>query len=196
MRLSEADFSVLRSLRDSGVLEDAIPDRLRNSPRKVVCQCGDGHRFPEWFKHLELLCDNDELIHPVTVNGGALTLTPPLANRYGRPHDLVCLDNIREGCEIKDTRTILLGVHFPCGMAINNGLSVIEVFERFVAGKERIREKIRGAHPIMLIHVDYDGWRENGERFRTYFFNRKRFEAYLQRPVARPESSHHVVLQA
>lgn len=185
MRLSGADFSFIREMRSAGVFEDAVPDKLQKIPRLVVCQCGDGHRFRDWFEHLShSLYYDAELIHPVTLNGGALTLSPssPLANRSGLPHDMVCLANIKEGCAIKETGVVLLGVHFPCGMASTFGVTPRKVLEHFVEAKSRLRTSIMGAQPIMLVHVDYDGYETHVQgRFRTYFFNRKAFEAWQSR---------------
>jgi hypothetical protein len=185
MRLSKADFSFLRGLRAADVLQDAMPARLRKFPRKVVCQCGDGHRFDDWYSHLKEVCPNNELIHPVIVNGGALTLGyySPLATRGQVQHDAACLQNIKEGCKIKDTNVVILGVHFPCGMAQSSGLKAADVFEHFISAKERLRKEIPGVRPVMLVHIDYEGRKKKAEdRFRTYFFNRERYVDWLGSP--------------
>jgi hypothetical protein len=183
MRLSEADYTFINEMRESGVFEDVIPEKLQANSRMVVCQCGDGHRFRDWFKHLsETLCYNAELIHPITLNGGALNLSfySPLTNRGGVQHDMVCLQNIREGCEIKNTKIVPIGVHFPCGMAASFGLSARQTLSRFIEAKQRLRTSIPGVQPIMLVHVDYEGYKQK-RRFYTHFFNRKKFEMWEQK---------------
>jgi hypothetical protein len=179
MRLSAEDYGKIRTLRGTGVLEDTDATKLGLKRRFVAIACADGDRSPELLDFHR--GHGSECMHFPNRNGGALILAPssPLANRGNLPHGECCLFEIAESCAIKNTNEVVLYGHFPCAAAAAYNIPVLNALELLIEAKDNVRSKITDAQVSLFIQVDYDG-QGRTERFKTYFFNRKKFNEWQQ----------------
>lgn len=189
MRLSADSYQTILSLRAAGVFQDIKTDQMSASRRFVAIACADGDRTPELMDFHRTCCGDRESLcfHAPARNGGGLVLAPssPLANRRGLPHGLCCMDELIESCTIKDTRTVVLYGHFPCGAAAAYDIPVARALDYLVEAKDNVRDKIPGADVSLFVHVDYEGHNRE-RRFNTYSFNRAAYRSWKERAHAQP----------
>src|SRR6185312_16365737 len=146
MPLKATDYAFIRALRTAQVLVDTDEHELRATDRFVASACADGDRTPELLDfhrgHCPEGCFHNQLRH-----GGPLALAEhsPLAYRDGLPHRECYLMELRESCEIKNTKILALYPHFPCSAAAKYGISAEQAFDLTVEAKLYLKKHIDGA---------------------------------------------------
>ncbi len=189
--ITGADYQLLRSLHEEGVFEHVDIGEIKQDI-VVAVLCADGHRFGDGYEHATCACGRN--VHPLTKHGGALVLArdSPFARTHRKGvalhHDLTLLQDIENALGFKQTPHVLSFAHFPCAIANEHNLSVLDVLILHVQAKERLREEIPHCDARCLVHIDYLGHRTK-RRFASYFLNRQKFFAWMQRhhPERLPE---------
>lgn len=111
--ISEADVLIVRALKEEGVLLKFDPKELNGSSKNggVAVICSDGDIDAPFF-HAQLT----HRPHCVRVFGGSLLFAPSFRG-YEPNFTAQLVANLKEGMIVKDTKTLFLYVHAPCGMA-------------------------------------------------------------------------------
>lgn len=111
--ISEADVLAVRALKEGGVLLKFKPEELngfsKNGGVAVICSDGDidAPSFHAQISHRP---------HCVRIFGGSLLFAPSFRGlKRGFAHDLKA--NIKAGMQVKETETLFLYIHAPCGVA-------------------------------------------------------------------------------
>ena len=178
--LSATDYAFIRTLRTTQVLADIDKHKLRATDRVVPVACADGDRTPEMLDfhrgHIPEGCMHNQLRH-----GGPLMLAKhsPLAYRGGLPHCECYLMELKESCEIKNTRILTLYPHFPCSAAKKCDITAEKAIDLTLEASEYLKEQIDGADVRIFVHIDYNGYPQKASgRFKTYFFEQQRYKEW------------------
>lgn len=111
--ISQADVAVVRVLKEEGVLLKFDPKELngfsKNGGVAVICSDGD---IDAPFFHAQLT----HRPHCLRVFGGSLLFAPPFRG-YEPDFAARLVANLKQGMTVKDTKTLFLYVHAPCGVA-------------------------------------------------------------------------------
>lgn len=177
---SDATFG---QLRDCGVLTKINGHRLDARQGAIFVPCGDCDKLPDILRHMtEQLTPR---LHRVALNGGPLVIDSPLSEitRRGRTSHQgdVMIDNILGGMRLKDIETVALVAHAPCGLALDVGLSSVEIIRYLVAAKRAVKRagEDEGV-PMRVACFLHITWQEEGDR--TYFVSREAAERWLTNP--------------
>lgn len=134
--ISMEENEYISGLKRYGVLQKFNPEEIRgideNGGVAVVCSDGDidAEPFHRRISHRP---------HAVRIFGGPLLLAPGFGG-YDAGLERRLIENIKQGMEVKKTRTLYLYFHAPCGMALahhhdikeilNMAMSVSGIFDR------------------------------------------------------------------
>lgn len=176
--LCEQDKKFLLELREFGVLEEVEPSSMDLVDGVIAILCGDGDQFFDVYGHIAGICKGKigrERIHPLSLNGGALTIsgrwpTPEEAVVYKR-HVLQTRDP-----RVKGIKTVVLYGHAPCGAAGLCCLSIRQTIEYLVEAKGLIKNLGHDLKVMCFFHVDWEG---DGSKKRTYFLSRDKWNEYV-----------------
>lgn len=178
--LNGFDREVIEQLRREGVLEDSEGRKLKAPNGTIVVSCSDGDQMPDVLAHLYSLKREGGWVvrpHMLCLHGGAMLIAPdcPLYREFHA--DELLLQHIREaeGPDLKGISTIVLYVHAPCGAAGLAGLTIVHQLHFLMASKARVQAIDTSNEVVCFVHVDYDG-----NRKRTYFISRAKWETYWE----------------
>lgn len=201
MKYSGKDLQFLQLLRSCRILDDVDEHLLDESLGTVMVSCSDGRRMHDIFTHkvkMQRFHRPDPKIHTIAVAGGAprLVKDSPM-NEPGHTTDVDLMREIRLGCQLMETNIVALYAHGACGMATMSNMNLLRVFDDLVAAKERVKLELPGSQVACFYHAAYPievskrkrfwfgDWVPpvfrkplfgTGERQRTYFLSRDRFE--------------------
>lgn len=149
--ISQEDVLVVRALKQRGVLLKFDPKELNGSSKNggVAVICSDGDIDAPFF-HAQI----SHRPHCVRIFGGSLLFA---SSFLGFKRHFACdiKANIRAGMEVKETKTLFLYVHAPCGVATQYEIGIeaqialaAEAREFFIRDHFFVLEKIHA-----LFHV-------------------------------------------
>jgi hypothetical protein len=118
----ERDF--VRKLKEQGILRLFSPELTKGVTKNggVLISCSDGDvNIHEYYR--EAISDRP---HAIKTFGGTLNACSQFGG-YDPEEERVILRNIVKGFVAKQTRTLILGHHYPCGMATEYGHGLEEV---------------------------------------------------------------------
>jgi hypothetical protein len=176
MNASEADYKLIRALREAGVLKNLNGDLIPAERGTIVIPCADGDRLTDLLTTHWGACNGHPCHHTLSLNGGPLLIPAksPVA-RLGEGR--VLLEHAYAGHKLKTVTTVVLYGHWPCGAALGANLSLYEAFEYCIKAKDATRKFLRGKglEPtvILCFHVDYANGRKT-----SYFFDRDAWNAW------------------
>lgn len=93
--------------------------------------------------------------------------------------DLVVLANIWGAIKLKNIKTVVMQLHFPCGAAGLCHMSVLEQLDHLILAKQRVKRIFKQVRVPCFVHVD---WPEDGgskHRRRTYFVKTNELRSWL-----------------
>lgn len=178
LQATEADYKLIRKLRERKVLEDLNGQLLPAERGTIVIPCADGDRITDILTSHWAACSGRPCHHTLSLNGGPLLIprNSPV-NRMGAGELL--LEHAYAGHKLKEVTTIVLYSHWPCGAAITSGMSLHEAIEFSIRAKDRTRRFMqrKGLEPTVALcfHVDWTNGVKN-----SYFFNRDAWNDMLE----------------
>lgn len=127
--LSEKGREFVRYLKKVGILRIFSREDMKKITRNggVFFTCSDGDIDISDFYNLAV----SERNHEIKLFGGSLTLCTELEG-YDPEEARVVIRNIRKGFKVKRTKTLCLGHHFPCGVAIGHTIEEVLYFNYLV----------------------------------------------------------------
>jgi hypothetical protein len=177
-QLSAKDLEFISELKEAEVFQPIKGHLIDQSKGVILVTCSDGDRFPEIFQHqvrLQADCRPDPRIHVLAWHGGALacaTCSP--VNRRKGAHK-VFLDQIKDAREWKNIDTVVLEAHGPCGAAGFFGVSLEQCLALQIGAKKNVRRLNKGIQVSCFFPV-FDG-----EKQKTFFFSREKWEPWAQK---------------
>lgn len=151
--INPAEIKTIRAWRKNGVLRDF--SSLVSRPEGVVLvACADGDQMADLIlHHLKF----NQRTHLLTAHGGACVLGCDGREELRRSF---LLNDIHDGLAMKAMKTVGVGVHYPCGWARKNHLTVEEQMGLLKCGLRSLQDFLadHGQQDITLIpllHVDY-----------------------------------------
>lgn len=174
--ISEADYKILRQLREFGVLQNVKPELISQNEGICLILCADGDRFDNIYCfHKELMRQyrSHPRIHVLAGHGGALVLPPgsPL-NVNKRSENL--LKDIRDVITIKGIRTFALHTHTPCGAAELVKLPIVEQIMLHKEADAIVQNQIPGIQALCFLQIYWEG------KERIYFISGEKWREYLK----------------
>jgi hypothetical protein len=188
--LSDVDRANVAMLKEFGMFQDIAPDKLEVGSGVIIACCSDGHQFDDLYKHIARVCKQSvsiDCIHPVALNGGAMLMgckkDDNIMFEKQLRHGNVMRENIVDACAIKRVGKVFLYTHFPCAVAVANGLSIVDQGLYLMKAKESLKAQDGDLTVRCFFHIDMYDERENGEhKRRTYFMPREMWgEAAIDR---------------
>jgi len=178
-QLSHNDLDFIKTLRQSGVLQDVDGHRLDQRNGVILVTCADGDRFYDIFEHQVKMQAGqrlDPLIHVLSWHGGALACAPRSpVNKRKRAHE-VFLDQIADARAIKGINVVALDAHAPCGAAALGNVDLPRCIALHIRAKTKIKTLNQGIEVACFFPVDYGGGKK-----RTYFLSRARWEKWAKK---------------
>lgn len=158
--ISEHDQAVVTALKSEGVFLKFDFKDLNGSTRNggVGIPCGDGdtdiHKSQALISHRP---------HCLRVFGGALVFAPSYRG-YDADFAAMLVKNLKAGMEAKDTKSLFLYFHAPCGMATKHKHSIreqialaVEARDFFIRDPFFVPEKIHILFHTKKLVVDATG---------------------------------------
>lgn len=147
--ISSKENEYISGLKRYGVLQKFNPEEIRgideNGGVAVVCSDGDidAEPFHRRISHRP---------HAVRIFGGPLLLAPGFGG-YDAGLERRLIENIKQGMEVKKTRTLYLYFHAPCGMALAHHHDIRETLEMAKATGESLASDEFFSKVFTLFHV-------------------------------------------
>jgi hypothetical protein len=178
LQLTEEDRKLITALREANVFQDVANNLLDQRNGAILITCSDGDQFCDVFHHQEKLQTEQRphpRIHTFAWHGGILACAPrsPI-NKRGYAH-LILLDQIRDARAMKDINVVIARAHAPCGAARNKGIGFRKVVALQFRAQQRIKTLNEGIVVACLFDIDY------GDRKRTYFVSRRKWEDWVHK---------------
>jgi len=165
--LTDAEYGIIRSLKRRKVLQKFNINDLFHATRNggVAVFCGDGDIDASWFHRHGV-----ERPHAIKLFGGPLLLSTTF-RRYEFSFASRVIENIKWGMEAKDTKSLFLYFHYPCGVAEKFGHNLLDILNAIpVVMKEFREDKFFNFQKIFpFLHVRRMNRGNNLEQ-NTYFF--------------------------
>ena len=124
--ISNQENEYISGLKQHGVLQRFNPEKEmrcidENGGVAVMCSDGDidAEQFHRWISYRP---------HTIRVFGGPLLFAPSFGG-YDTGFARQLIKNIKQGAEVKNTRTLYLYFHSPCGMATAHHHDIREVLD-------------------------------------------------------------------
>lgn len=170
------NFDLLRSLRNSGVLQDVKPELINLVNGAIILPCPDG----DYFDNLYMFCRGmfiskglNPRIHPLTEHGGTLVLPPNSPLNIDNLGEKL-LQKIRDANAMKGITTVISHAHTPCGAAKKAGLSLFEQIKLHIEADDLIQNELPGFQAVCLFQVF---WKD---RIRIYYVSGTKWREYLK----------------
>ncbi len=130
--LTGEENELVSTFKKDGVFQRFTVEELRSVTKNggVAIICSDGD-IDAYFYHTKI----SQRPHAIKVFGGPLILSPDFAG-YNKIFTQGLIENLKWGMEAKQTETIFLYSHYPCGVAIK----FRHYFEVTVALTARLKE--------------------------------------------------------
>ena len=172
MRISEIDQMFVDTLRGADVLQPVNGHNIDQSKGVILVACSDGNQLHDLFTTQVAIQKGqcaDPMIHFLGGHGGALKLAPhsPIV-KSSRTTDIDLIDEINEAHDMKQTSTVVLYTHVPCGKAYSIDLNFMQVISYQMAAKTRLRGLNPKLKLVCFTHVHH----RDGRR-RTYYISRE-----------------------
>lgn len=112
--ISDQDQVVVTALKEERILLKFDPKELNGSTKNggVALDCADGDTDLSVYHRLI-----SHRPHEIKIFGGSLIFAPSFRG-YDKDFAAKLVINLKLGMEVKDTKTLFLYFHAPCGMAI------------------------------------------------------------------------------
>jgi hypothetical protein len=174
-KISDKDLSFLNELRSALILKDVNPEKIELEKGVILVCCSDGDQMYELFGHqVELFKKVNAVprIHTISLNGGGLLLSAesPLVKVHQEDH--VLIKHITDARQLKGIHSVVVYAHAPCGAAGMANLSVEQVIDLLIKGRNRLKTIFEDLHVVPLFHLD------DGQKKRTYFISPNAWEEW------------------
>mgnify|MGYP001616993896 FL=1 len=177
--LTWQDRFCLEQMKQFGLFAEIMPQKLEISNGVIIVPCSDGDQFDDVYGHIAKVCREVQIgrIHTVALNGGGILMSNQLPAEQQRHGDCL-LENILTASAIKGIKDIFLYTHFPCAIAMSNGLGVIDQAFYLKMAKTRLKEANLELRIKCFFHVDkYDEQEGGSHKRRTYFMPKEKWES-------------------
>lgn len=171
----EGDLKFLKKLRDMGALVEIEKHRFEAlaSNRIIAIMCPDGNYFDGTYR---LLKKYAPLIHPVSLLGGPLSMSPQ--NPLYKTDGVTLISNIERSWKKGKGGIVTPIPHWPCGAGNDWGFSAEQMVVETVSATNHLREMLSLPKKVIIpfFHLDWtpDIPPENPEakKCRTYYLER------------------------
>lgn len=155
--ISEAERDIVRKLLKNGVLEKINLEEGKKLTRNggVAVMCSDGDVDMAHF-HGKI----SGRPHMIRLFGGPLLLAPSFLRSFSRTFASNLFDNIRWGMEAKDTHTVFLYFHAPCGVATMFGHNIPQIIQMAEEAREMTLDAL-GIHNLEKLYIFFHVKRMN-----------------------------------
>jgi hypothetical protein len=180
--ISATDREYVLALKDKGVLGHSCAKNheyrvFQNEfPKGVYWGCPDCDHLLSKLKHHGR--NRNQILHPLGPEGGGISVSPdsPLWANERFPLDHY-VRRIITVANIKNTKSVSLYSHLPCGAATLANISVPQMIELTLLGRGILDAKLRANGPFEIVpylHVYWGEHKENGpESNNTYMICRE-----------------------
>jgi len=93
--------------------------------------------------------------------------------------DLVVLANIWGAIKLKNIKTVVMQLHFPCGAAGLCHMTAWEQLDHLVRAKQRLKRVFKQIRVPCFVHVDWPEDEGSKHRRRTYFVKTSELRSWL-----------------
>lgn len=166
--LNPREIIFVADLKKAGIIRSINPEEIAGITKNggVGIFCGDGDIDARQF-HRKMITNRP---HKISIFGGVLALAKNYPG-YEEHFATALINNILAGMGAKDTRTIFLCPHFPCGMASAHGLSIENVIDLSKEVHLDIvqRGMFNGERVHSFFHIKRSGEKEDIQE--TYLFH-------------------------
>lgn len=153
--LTQREEEMVTNLKSNGVLKSYTKDDWRgvatNGGVAIVCSDGD---IDAYQHHAKVVSPRP---HCLKVFGGPLLLAPSFPEFEQHINDFL-MKQIGLGMSIKETGTIFVMFHHPCGMAMKHGYNLKDILEcAWGAHRNLINSRLRPKKVFTFLHVKKAG---------------------------------------
>jgi hypothetical protein len=192
--LSDSERDCVRSFKDSGVLRVYSESEFQNITRNggVATFCGDGDT--DVRHHHERTITNRP--HAQEHFGGVL-IHSRLFRGYDEFYAMGAMRNMGWGMEAKDTASVFLYPHYPCGVATKFDHSIQEVF--LMTAEVHIRFLEEYGFSPGKVHSFFHVKRLNKgarEEQNTYIFDVRRYLSFIGARIVSLSQANHLSIAA
>ncbi|MBI4095011.1 MAG: hypothetical protein HY435_02360 [Candidatus Liptonbacteria bacterium] len=189
---TEGEYSLVREARDSerGFLEDLDQSCFRQRAPIILVCCSDWKRRHDIIQHTAALRgyrpDEDPETHALNWHGGVIRLAPNSPTNLIPKTDEMFLQEVVNALRWTKFRDLVMYAHWPCKQATVAGLTVEEVWQASMSGRDRVVERMSGSVTARtFFHADYENL-QAGKR--SYYLHPRRCVSWLTQ--ARDDTSH------
>jgi len=163
----------INKLIELGLFTRVMPEKLGIGKGVIIVPCSDGHQFGDLYRHITDMCKqaaDTELIHPVALNGGAMLMSGHLTAEDGVLDGDAIFRSIIKANKMNRGKDVIIYAHFPCGIARENCVGVVDQGLYLMMAKKRLKEAAPNLEIECLFHIDmYDEVEGGTHKRRTYF---------------------------
>jgi hypothetical protein len=183
VELTKAEFSLIRDLHESGVLQDVKTHLIDQEQGAIIVTCSDGDQFYDIFnQHVAWQAGqrpNNPRVHVLANHGGPFAYAPCSPIHRVRHTDKVLVPQIADARAMKGINTVVLHGHAKCGAANLANTSIEQCIALQMRAKANIKTLNHGIVVVPFFQVDYGSWK-NGEKH-SYFFSRPDWEVWAHK---------------
>jgi hypothetical protein len=176
LSLTRHERAVIDEWKKFGVLQNVADHILDQKNGVILITCSDADQFDDVFRHqcgMQTTQREKPRIHTFAWHGGPLACAPCSRICGKRKHaHLIFLDQISDAHHMKEISVVASRAHAPCGAVRMNQIAIEEEMAIHMRAKQQMKTLNEGITVAPFLDVDY------GDRKRTYFIFRERWEAW------------------